>query len=571
MDGSTGGQPNQSAQPQNTIRPDQVHRLPHLDQQRKIQYSERVKQLWDRLGQLKGQENTEPYKTAYSQLQQISSSLVKGAREFQARKQQLAQQAQAQQQQAVTNQGMQQGQQPQGMLMPQEQQQQQQQQQQQFGQPQPQAQAQPQPQPGQSNILPQVQQKVTQMRLTLPPNIQSEQDKEKWLSEAKGRVAAEMNKIELSKMQLQRMNQQFSTRQQQGHQFSQEELDGYTTKKGEYEKVMKISNDFLAKFKQQQEGFRQQIATHHAVANNAQPNGQAPMDQSPVTRAPNQQIAATQAPAPHTISSAVNAARQASSGQIQTMGSPRIKQEPGVPQPATSTAPTGLPMSQQNQDEMARARAQSLSQAQVKDEAGVAQGQQQPVNQTPTSAHQPGNVPQALSHDAARARANRSYTDPNYQPTPPQTAGPQSHAHPSVLQQSRERETPTMSQKFPIPKQLNVAAPSPVNMPASRPTLSGGPSNTNMGMMGQPAIQQQPGYVLEGDGTGRIIAREKIQELYREVVGSMGAGAKDALGGDELDPDVEDVRILPPFITPTSHLYKAPSNLTSLYKSKLSH
>ena len=82
----------------------------------------------------------------------------------------------------------------------------------------------------------------------------------------------------------------------------------------------------------------------------------------------------------------------------------------------------------------------------------------------------------------------------------------------------------------------NFPPPEPVPMPPARPTLSGGPSHGAMGMMGQPAIQKHPGYVLEGEGQ-RVLSKKMLDILVRQVT---GGGS-----GEGLTPDAEEVPPLP--------------------------
>ncbi|KAL9091257.1 MAG: hypothetical protein Q9165_004891 [Trypethelium subeluteriae] len=88
--------------------------------------------------------------------------------------------------------------------------------------------------------------------------------------------------------------------------------------------------------------------------------------------------------------------------------------------------------------------------------------------------------------------------------------------------------------RFPIPKTLNTTSPlPPVSMgAAARPTL-GGPVNGAPGMVGQPAVQKQPGYILEGEGD-RVLSKKKLDELVRQVTGG-GEGP-----GESLTPEVEE-------------------------------
>ena len=94
-----------------------------------------------------------------------------------------------------------------------------------------------------------------------------------------------------------------------------------------------------------------------------------------------------------------------------------------------------------------------------------------------------------------------------------------------------------MNSKMQIPKQLNIPSPAPVNMGPSRPTFAGvgnGPS----GMMGQPAMQKPPGFILEGEGD-RVLSKKKLDELVRQVTGGGGGEGE----GDGLTPDVEEVSV----------------------------
>lgn len=86
-----------------------------------------------------------------------------------------------------------------------------------------------------------------------------------------------------------------------------------------------------------------------------------------------------------------------------------------------------------------------------------------------------------------------------------------------------------------IPKNLNVQPPEPVSMAPARPTLSGGPSHGPVGVLGQPAIQKHPGYVLEGEGQ-HVLSKKKLDVLVKQVTG----GGE----GEGLTPDAEEVSLL---------------------------
>lgn len=125
-------------------------------------------------------------------------------------------------------------------------------------------------------------------------------------------------------------------------------------------------------------------------------------------------------------------------------------------------------------------------------------------------------------------QAAQNYSNVVGQQTAAQAA---SHAHPSSNNGGRpvgENRTLNMA----IPKNLNVSSPEPVTMGPARPTLTSGASHGSVGMMGQPAIQKHPGYVLEGDGQ-RVLSKKKLDDLVRQVTG----GGE----GEKLDPDAEEV------------------------------
>jgi len=110
------------------------------------------------------------------------------------------------------------------------------------------------------------------------------------------------------------------------------------------------------------------------------------------------------------------------------------------------------------------------------------------------------------------------------------------HSHPSV---SAPREAQNIiTNKMPIPKHLPeraAAPPQPVSINQSRPTLSGGPSNSGNGVLSQPVLAKTPGYSMEGEGD-RVLSKKKLDELVRQVTG----GGQGLEGGEGLAPDVEE-------------------------------
>jgi transcription initiation factor TFIID subunit 12 len=194
------------------------------------------------------------------------------------------------------------------------------------------------------------------------------------------------------------------------------------------------------------------------------------------------------------------------------------------PQAAHSPVSATLPQHQQGQSTTSFPRPQQGAQQ----PARPALNTQQPLgpgipSAGPTSAT--SSQPVALSHTAA-IDAARSYSEqqratgsqPTSQPQPPHNVH---SARPS------EHSTST-AQRYPIPKTLHQAAldrPGPVTGAPQRPSLA------VQGVMSQPVLQKNSGFVLEGEGSSRVLSKKKLDELVRQVTG----------GTDSLTPEVEEV------------------------------
>ena len=136
----------------------------------------------------------------------------------------------------------------------------------------------------------------------------------------------------------------------------------------------------------------------------------------------------------------------------------------------------------------------------------------------------PGSAtaPAPLTAQAAIAASQRSYSS---QPqVPPQSLLGSGSAGRPDLDKSN-------SKQWPMNKSWIPTAPQPVSMAPARPTLTGA-NNGPMGVMGQPAIQKQPPFLLQGAGD-RVLDKKKLDELVRQVTGG---------SGDGLHPEVEEVR-----------------------------
>lgn len=482
MDGPPNSNVPHQQQHSNLIRTDQVIKLPHLSDQQKLQHTQLVRNLWEMLNTR--DPSTPDYQNAHMKLNHLSQNLMKGMRAFQqSRQQQAVQHQQAQAAQAA-------------------------------GQPQPQAQP---PQRTQSanpqsfgQLLPQIQSKVNALHFCLPPNINRDQV-QTWLPEARLRYGIALQKQEVGRARINEMRQNMNQRQN----MSQEDMQELKARQLAAEKLYREGSDFLNKFREQQETFKQQQQLNRTGSQNAAgQNQQAPTnpEQAAGVTSENRINAPMHpgqppAPAAHTVNSAVSAAR--TQGQSMSPSTSQTGQPPQAPATSAPQQPTQLAFNQTSTDGAAPAPTT------------------QPIN--------PQGPPRALTHQAAISQAAQSYSQNNAT-----NQNNDAHAHPTGYAPNRQ-DSSSRDIKMPIPKNLNVPPPEPVTMASSRPSLSGGPSHATMGMMGQPAIQKHPGYVLEGDGQ-RVLSKKMLDSLVRQVTG----GGE----GEGLTPDAEEVPPSPSQNTP---------------------
>lgn len=528
MDGAQGQPGQQQQQPivqpqqhSNLIRTDQVQKLPHLNDQQKAQHTQLVRNLWEALNTRDPQSHE--YQTAHVKLSQLSQNLMKGMRMFQQNRQQALQQHQAQ---AAAAAQQQQGQPQQGQPV----------QRTQSNNPQNLAQ-----------LLPQIQAKVSALNFYLPPNVTQEQV-QNWIPEARLRYGIALQKQEVGRARIADLRQQFAQRQSQGN-MTQEEMQEFKNRQLAAEKLFREGSDFLTKFKEQQESFKAQsqsgqqmsqqqgqIASAPSTQQPAVPAGAAATVAAPQTAPPNQAGVATnvmpgQAPAPaaHTINSAVNAARN-QAGQLMSPSTSQPGQVPAASSAGATPAPSHAQSSAQRPQPPSQ---QGTPGAQVNFSQTPNPDGSTP---TPTGPPQPMNQgpPRPLSQQAAMQQAANYNTSSQGQQQNQQVnqAANNQQAHPPGYLANRSADTPNRSINMVIPKNLNVSTPEPVPMPGARPTFSGGPSHNQMGVMGQPAIQKHPGYVLEGEGQ-HVLSKKMLDILVRQVTG----GGE----GEMLSPDAEEV------------------------------
>ncbi|CAI7667718.1 unnamed protein product [Penicillium manginii] len=545
MDGSQGqaGQPmvppqqqqqQQQQQHSNLIRTDQVQKLPHLNDQQKAQHTQLVRTLWDVLNSRDAQSHE--YQTAHSKLSQLSQNLMKGMRMFQQTRQQAIQQ----QTQPQPTQPM--GQVPQGQ--PQQGQQGQQ------GQPVQRTQSNNPQNLGQ--LLPQIQAKVSSLNFYLPPNVTNEQV-QTWIPEARLRYGIALQKQEVGRARIADLRQSFSQRQAAGN-MTQEEVQEFKNRQLAAEKLFREGSDFLNKFKEQQESFKmqsqQQTQPMLAQAQNqgasvAQQNKAAPVaapqptQQPPQQAVPNQQTQNTASsmpgqaptPAPHTINSAVNAARN-QAGQAMSPSTSQPGQAPpsagGTPAPSNAPPPIQRP---QPPSQQGTPGAQiTFSQTPNADGSTPPNSQQGP-NQVPPRPLTQATAMQQSANNYTAHQGHQQQAQQQQQQQPMNQAANQQQAHPPGYLANRSAEASARNINMVIPKNLNVSTPEPVSMSTPRPSLSGGPSHGAMGMMGQPAIQKHPGYVLEGEGQ-HVLSKKMLDILVRQVTGGGD--------GEMLTPDAEE-------------------------------
>jgi transcription initiation factor TFIID subunit 12 len=465
------------------IRPEQVSRLPQLNPQQKQQYEQHVKRLWEVMNH--SQQGDQRHTEAYQKLVQTSSTLMQGMKNFQAvqkRREMQQQQAAAQAQATQAAQAAQAG----VTTAP--------------------SQPQPPQQPQQnsvqfSQLYPDIQDKVNQLTFYFPPAmIEGTGKADEWLREAKARYGQALQRLQVASQKMHELKRQVNERQQQGQPLTQQEQATYRGKLQQCQKAITESQNFMEKFRTQQNDFRAQQPQQQFVKQQPQ---QPPLDgQAPPSAGGMAQNA--QGPPAHSISSAVSAARNQQAQQVAPgqAGSPTTAGAPPQPNPAASATPVKT----ENQEQSVFA---TQAQPSVMNQPIPAP---QSAGARPSSQHAP--------HSALQQHASQQNI----------------HAHP-LSANLNTAKAPAQA----ITKNLQVTEPRPVHMPPSRPTLTGGAGVGLPGSLGQPAIATLPGYVLEASEDGRVLGKKKLNELVREVC---GPGPEDQ--GEGLTPDVEEVRVLLP-------------------------
>ena len=479
------------------IKPEQVSKLSHFSEASKVSYAQGIAKLWDQIQHRP--QDSQDYQAAYRKLADVTGQIRNQIKKIHDQASQAASQA------ALLN-----GQRPVGQ-----------------GQQDPRQQDPRQhhpsvnhvvaPPPGGEQFSQKVITKVQGHTFLVPPNLsqQGQEVAQGWLKEARLKYAQHLQKYETALTRMAELNQLSSNRTNSGKGFSQEEAYALNQRKDQCQRAIQEAKDFLAKFTAQQD----LIKSGNNASSNLDPNRES--GAQPHTTVQSQDTQKTQhhkstdQEQPHTVTSAVEAARNQANTDGRSAMSPLTPAQLGPPtvnQGSNSQTPG-------NQGQPPNSHPNSA----------ISRGPPAQPSMNPQSATPQG--PLALSHHDAITKAAQSYSQPNYQQSTPQ---PSSHAHPHIS--NRDSQTPN-SVKMPIPKDLKVPPHQPVTMGPARPTLTGGPTNGAMGPMGQPAIQKHPGYVLEGEGE-RVLSKKKLEELVRQVTGGSGVDNEE---GETLSAEVEDV------------------------------
>ncbi|KAL9126605.1 MAG: hypothetical protein Q9217_004362 [Psora testacea] len=375
-------------------------------------------------------------------------------------------------------------------------------------------------------------QKVKDFVFVVPPNIQGQgqQIATKYLAEARMKYAQMLHRYETTGEKLEGLDNMLRERQSQGRLFNQMEEQQYHEQKKRLEANRDDAKEFLQKFASSQAQVRAQLGQGQAATRGSIGNDSTrpePNQNGGVQGNTQQHLSGAEQSQPHTVSSALDAARY----QVNTGGSSGMS-------PPNHGQPTHAPV---NQPQPPNSHPKPQSQVQHPQPHQNIKNETRPHDQQYNSPHpnapaqtQPEGQAYPLSHEAARQQA-RSYSNPNVNaPYPQNTPQSASHSHPPQNNQRESQQVGNSHSKMHIPRDLSIPPPQPVSMGQIRPTMTNGPHVP--GPIGQPAIQKHPGYVLEGEGE-RVLSKKKLEELVRQVTGGTGGEGEE---GETLTAEVEE-------------------------------
>jgi transcription initiation factor TFIID subunit 12 len=413
-------QQQQQQQLASMIRPEQVKRLPHLNDDKKQQHEVYTQRLWNTLRS--NPQGSPEYQKALASLAQVSTSLMAGMKRFTAQRQQQ-QQGTMTQQPGPSNEA--EGNRPAGLGI------------------------------HANQILPHIQQKVNAYQFALPPTTaEGSAAAENWLSQARNRLAQAMSRAEQAQKKKAEIQRGAQVRNQSGNPLTQQEQEGLHTKIMQCSKAQAESNSFMEKFKEQQNQFRASAqqqrfeAPNQATQANTVPSENT--NQAEPSMQPRQPTPG--GPQAHSISSAVSAARdQAKSAAANQTDST----SPTNTQPQPSQTPSGQQQQQQQQPQQAPQSAMSQApQNGVPQPFSTQSALQQPASnfaqnqpQSATHAHPPpsaGFMNPAKKEERPNIPRNLNVTAPR--PVPMPSARPTLNGGPGVGMpgQMGEPAIPTM-------------------------------------------------------------------------------------------------------------------------------
>ncbi|KAL8674490.1 MAG: hypothetical protein Q9168_001082 [Polycauliona sp. 1 TL-2023] len=463
---------------QSLVRPDQIPKLANIPNDRKPSYIQGVTNLWDTI-KTKPSDSQE-YLVAYKKLHEVSESLKKAMNQVRAAGSRPNSQGQPPPDARPP------GQQP-GQIPP--------------------AQA-------QDRFSAKVLENVRSQTFTVPPDVQAQgaQRAQLWLQENRQRYAVWLQKYDTSQVKLQELR---NLMQQKEGKITPQEAQQFSGYKAQHENNQQQASGWLKKFLASQAELRKQAENPNAsLAEASAPAptaGASSTDQVTSLAEPQASHTGTAVNTvsdhqgqPHTISSALDAARNHSNSTA------RAGSGPGSGGPVNQGSMNQAGTTQTTDSQIAADHSHPHPNANPTTSTAPPQYHSSQAPNVATNIHQ---GPHPLSHQAAVTQSAEKYSQHTY-PNPP---GPNSsHAHPPMS----GRDNQNSNHKMPIPKELKHPPPQAVAMSAARPTLTGGPSNGAMGSLGQPAIQKQPSYVLDGEGE-RVLGRKKLEDLVRQVTGGM--------------------------------------------------
>lgn len=353
--------------------------------------------------------------------------------------------------------------------------------------------------------------RVDAFQWTLPPNVvDGGPEAEQWRVEARRRYTTWLFNQELARVQMAKFDSHITQLRQAGKEVSDEITDQKTKAETQYQQNKSLIENLM----RSQSQSRDQAARSGVVAGTSVPP-QPVQGGGGVAGATGQIPRVPVAPNP-----AVDAVRQNNTPSTS---------------PASGQLPNGSASFQMNhsQPNMPHAQQSIFGGGQTRPLPTPNQPYPQAQVPAPTSGipGASGGPTPFFSHQAAVAAAARTYSH-NQTPGQGMASSMNGHSFPRPSSEKRQQDP------LPISKTFVPQPPQPVAMGPSRPTLPGS-TNGQVGMMGQPAIQKAPTYMLQGTGD-HVLDKKKLDELVRQVTGGSGEG---------LQPDVEEVRSHPKCVT----------------------